>query len=39
MTPMLTILEGSKGFVIYSDASKQDLWCNLMQYENVVAHA
>ncbi|XP_022871480.1 uncharacterized protein LOC111390648 [Olea europaea var. sylvestris] len=36
---VLTIPEGSEGFVIYSDASKQGLGCILMQYGKVVAYA
>ncbi|XP_022868589.1 uncharacterized protein LOC111388143 [Olea europaea var. sylvestris] len=37
--PILTIPEGSEGFVIYSDVSKQGLGWVLMQYGKVVAYA
>lgn len=37
--PVLTILDSSKSFVIYSDASKQGLGCVLMQEVRVVAYA
>lgn len=37
--PVLTIPEGSEGFVIYSDASKQGLGCVLMQHGKVIAYA
>ncbi|XP_022867878.1 uncharacterized protein LOC111387542 [Olea europaea var. sylvestris] len=36
---MLTIPEGSKSFVIYSDASKQGIGCVLIQQGKVVAYA
>ncbi|RVW41778.1 Cathepsin D [Vitis vinifera] len=38
-TPILTIPSGSGGFVVYSDASHQDLGCVLMQHGKVVAYA
>lgn len=37
--PVLAIPEGSEGFVIYSDASKQGLGCVLMQHGKVIAYA
>ena len=37
--PVLTIPSGSRGFVVYSDASHQGLGCVLMQHEKVVAYA
>jgi hypothetical protein len=36
---MSTIPLGSKGFVVYSDASKKGVGCVLMQYEKVIAYA
>ena len=38
-TLVLTILEGTNGFVIYSDASKMGLRAVLMQHNKVVAYA
>ncbi|RVW14225.1 Retrovirus-related Pol polyprotein from transposon 412 [Vitis vinifera] len=38
-TPILTIPLGSRGFVVYSDASLQGLVCVLMQHGKVVAYA
>ncbi|KAL6313733.1 hypothetical protein AAG906_010152 [Vitis piasezkii] len=38
-TPILTIPLGSRGFVVYSDASRQGLGCVLMQHGKVVAYA
>ena len=37
--PVLIILEGTDGFVIYSDASKIGLGVVLMQYDKMVAYA
>ena len=37
--PVLTILEGNEGYVVYSDASRQGLGCVLMQNGKVVAYA
>ncbi|KAL0540223.1 hypothetical protein IC582_024456 [Cucumis melo] len=37
--PVLTVLDGSRSFVIYSDASKKGLGCVLMQQGKVVAYA
>jgi len=37
--PVLTILEGDEGYVVYSDASRQGLGCVLMQNGKVVAYA
>ncbi|TYK14713.1 pol protein [Cucumis melo var. makuwa] len=37
--PVLTVLDGSGSFVIYSDASKKGLGCMLMQQGKVVAYA
>jgi len=39
LAPILTIPEGNKGFVVYSDASKQGLGYVLMQKDRVVAYA
>ena len=36
---VLTLLEGTKGFVVYYDASRVLLGCVLMQYGKVVAYA
>ncbi|KAL4013340.1 hypothetical protein IC575_025506 [Cucumis melo] len=38
-TPVLTVPDGSRSFVIYSDASKKGLGCVLMQQGKVVAYA
>jgi len=38
-TPILVILEGSEGFVVYSDASHQGLGCVLIQNGRVMAYA
>ena len=38
-TPVLTLPEGSDGYVIYSDASRIGLGCVLMQRGKVIAHA
>nr|GFC86119.1 putative reverse transcriptase domain-containing protein [Tanacetum cinerariifolium] len=37
--PVLTLLFGSGGFQIYSDASKKGLGCVLMQHGKVIAYA
>ncbi|RVW29004.1 Retrovirus-related Pol polyprotein from transposon 17.6 [Vitis vinifera] len=37
--PILTILSGSGGFEVYSDASRQGLGCVLMQHGKVVVYA
>nr|GFC90987.1 putative polyprotein [Tanacetum cinerariifolium] len=37
--PILTLPSGSGGFQIYSDASKKDLGCVLMQHRKVIAYA
>ena len=37
--PVLTILTGNGGFVVYSDASHQGLGCVLMQHGKVIAYA
>ena len=37
--PVLTVLESSVGYVIYSDPSKKGLGCVLMQHDKVVAYA
>ena len=36
---MLTLLEGTKGFVMYYDASLMGLGCVLMQHGKVIAYA
>ena len=36
---MLTLPEGTKGFVVYCDASRVGSGCVLMQNENVIAYA
>ena len=38
-TSILTIFSGSRGFVVYSDASRQSLGCVLMQHGKVVDYA
>ena len=38
-TPVLTLLEGTKGFMVYFDASRVVLGCILMQHEKVIAYA
>ena len=35
--PMLTLSEGTKGIVVYSDASRVGLGCVLMQHGKVIA--
>jgi len=37
--PILTILEGNEGNVVYNDASQQELGCVLMQNGRVVVYA
>ena len=37
--PVLTLPSGSRGFVVYSDASKKGLGCVLMQNDRVIAYA
>ena len=37
-TSILTILSSSRGFVVYSDASRQGLGCVLMQHRRVMAY-
>ena len=37
--PVLTIPSSSRGFVVYSDVSRQGLGCVLMQHGKVVAYA
>ena len=36
---VLTLSEGTKGFVVYCDASRVGLGCMLMHHRNVVAYA
>jgi hypothetical protein len=36
--PVLTLPLGTKGFVVYSDASKKRLGCVMMQYGKVIAY-
>ncbi|KAH0670709.1 hypothetical protein KY289_025202 [Solanum tuberosum] len=38
-TPVLTLPEGTQGFVVYCDASRVDLGCVLMQNGKVIAYA
>ncbi|WMV55423.1 hypothetical protein MTR67_048808, partial [Solanum verrucosum] len=38
-TPVLTLPEGSYGYVIYCDASRVGLGCVLMQRDKVIAYA
>ena len=35
---VLTLAKGTKGFVVYCDASRVGLGCLLMQHENVIAY-
>ena len=37
--PVLTLLEGTKGFVLHCDASRVGLGCVLMQHRKVIAYA
>ena len=37
--PVLTLMEGTKGFIVYCDASRVGLGCVLMQHRKVVAYA
>ena len=37
--PVLALTNGKDGFVVYSDASRQDLGCVLMQNDRVIAYA
>ena len=37
--PVLALPEGTEGYVVYSDASKQGLGCVLMQHGKVIAYA
>jgi hypothetical protein len=37
--PILILPSGTKGFVVYNDASRKRLGCVLMQHGKVVAHA
>ena len=37
--PVLTLSEGTKGFVVYCDASRVGLGCVLMQHGKVIAYA
>ena len=36
--PVLTLLEGNEGFVVYCNASRVALVCVLMQHENFIAY-
>ena len=38
-TLVLTLLEGTKGFVVYYDTSRVGLHCVLMKHENFIAYA
>ena len=38
-TPILTLLEGSNGYIIYCDASKVGLGCVLMERDKFIAYA
>ncbi|KAJ9565069.1 hypothetical protein OSB04_001035 [Centaurea solstitialis] len=37
--PILSLPEGTQGFIVYSDASRSGLGCVLMQYDKVIAYA
>ena len=37
--PVLTLLSGQDGYIMYCDASRQGLGCVLMQHENLIAYA
>ncbi|KAK4395668.1 Transposon Tf2-12 polyprotein [Sesamum angolense] len=37
--PILTLLSGDRGYVVYTDASRQGLGCVLMQHGKVIAYA
>ena len=38
-TPVMTLLEGNEGFIVYCDASRVGLGCVLMQHGKVIAYA
>ena len=38
-TPVLTLPEGTKGFIVYCDASRVILGCVLMKHGKVIAYA
>ena len=38
-TPVLTLLEGSNGYVIYCNTSRVSLGCVLMQWHKVITYA
>ena len=38
-SPVLTLLEGTKGFVVYRDASRMGLVCMRMQHGKVITYA
>ena len=38
-TPVLTLPEGTKGFILYCDASRMGLGCVLIQHVKVVSYA
>ena len=37
--PVLALPNGKDGFLVYSDASRQDIGCVLMQNDRVIAYA
>ena len=37
--PVLTLLEGTKGFVVYCDTSRVGLGCVIIQHGKVIAYA
>ena len=39
IAPVLALPSGTKGFVVYSNASKKGLGCILMQHERLIAYA
>ena len=39
IAPVLTLSEGTQGFVVYFDASRVGLGCVLMQNDKVIAYA
>jgi hypothetical protein len=39
IAPVLALPSGTKGFVVYNNASKKGLGCILMQHERVIAYA
>ena len=39
IAPVLTVTEGTKGFIVYCDASRVGLGCVIMQHGNFISYA